>query len=134
MKPSAFDSESLNDRLCVIGEVDPFIARLLRRFAEKSGLRTKRAQTGEAVLQLVEREKPRVIILDPELPGRLRGWEVYRQIKENSEMSGIPLVICTWLEGRETWILIGRQAVVLQKPDLHYDGFAAALAATGFTK
>ena len=89
------------NRSCVIGEADPFLARLLERFVKKSGLRTKRAQTGEALLDLVEREKPALIILEPQLPGKVKGWEAYQQLKVEPETCHIPMIICSWLNEDE---------------------------------
>ena len=89
------------NRSCVIGEADPFLARLLERFVKKSGLRTKRAQTGEALLDLVEREKPALIILEPQLPGKVKGWEAYQQLKVEPETCHIPVIICSWLNEDE---------------------------------
>jgi hypothetical protein len=39
-------------RMCVIGEADPFIARLLKRFAAESGLQTVVARVGEVAVRL----------------------------------------------------------------------------------
>ena len=45
-------------RMCVIGEADPFIARLLKRFAAESGLQTVVARAGEAEVPL---QKPEML-------------------------------------------------------------------------
>ncbi len=116
-----------NNRLCIIGEADPFLSNLLRRFSEKSGLRVRRAQTGEAVVELVQFEKPALVILEPDLPGRLRGW----QVAADQSMEDIPLLICTWLSELEARALVKQAFIYLQKPDLHYSGFIAALEAAG---
>ena len=120
-------------RLCVIGEADPFLASLLQRFAQKSGLRIRRAQTGESVLDLARREKPVVVILDPDLPGKLRGWEAIRSLGNKSPASAIPVVVCTWLTRPEVRTQTGGEYAYLQKPDLHYAGFVAALEEAGLT-
>jgi CheY-like chemotaxis protein len=72
---------------CVIGESDPFIARLLQRFSEESGLKAVRAQNGSELVDLVEQEKPQLIIADVELPGR---YAVGRQsLRSGSRMNTI---------------------------------------------
>jgi DNA-binding response OmpR family regulator len=62
-------------KICLIGESDPFIAQLLRRFSEKSGLEPMLARVGQDVLSLARQKSPELIIIEPDLPGKLRGWE-----------------------------------------------------------
>ena len=45
-------------KTCVIGEADPFIARLLKRFAAESGLQTVVARVGQDVVELARQVKP----------------------------------------------------------------------------
>jgi DNA-binding response OmpR family regulator len=135
---SNLDPTRTAPRLCVIGEADPFLARLLRRFAEKSGLRTLPAQTGEDVLELARRERPVAIVLEPELPGKLRGWEAARVLETGADTCAIPVILCAWLDENEARALVGLAhpsmcVAYLRKPDLHYEDFTAALKAAGVT-
>jgi DNA-binding response OmpR family regulator len=125
------NSNSTNRRLCIIGESDPFLARLLQRFAEKAGMQVQPARTGDEVIELVQRDKPALIILEPELPGKLRGWEAARLLKAGTGVGDIPLLICAWLKREEALALTGPVAAYLPKPDLHYRDFAAALELAG---
>jgi CheY-like chemotaxis protein len=118
-------------RVCVIGEADPFVAQLLKRFAEESGLQTLRAQVGQDLLEVVRQIRPRVIILEPELPGTLRGWEAAQALLTDEAVRAIPVVACSWLKEAEARALIGQLAGYLQKPELHYEDFVAALQAAG---
>ena len=120
-------------KTCVIGEADPFIGRLLRRFAEESGLQTIRVQLGQEVLELVHQSRPEVIVLDAELPGQVRGWEAVRALKSEPATSDIPVIICSWLREAEARALVGEMAGYLQKPELHFEDFSAALKHLGVT-
>jgi len=120
-------------KTCVIGEADPFIGRLLRRFAEESGLQAISAQLGQEVLELVRHSKPEVIVLDAELPGDIRGWEAVRTLKSDAATSDIPVIICSWLSESEARALVGEMAGYLQKPELHLEDFAAMLKHAGAT-
>lgn len=120
----------MNDRLCVIAESDPFLARLLQRFAEKSGLRFQLARTGDDVLELAQR-RPTLIVLDPELPGKVRGWEVAQSLRSGSQTSNIPVIICSWLKKPDVLMLVGQISAYMQKPDLSYEDFAEALKVVG---
>ncbi len=119
-----------NDRLCVIAESDPFLARLLQRYAEKSGLRIQLARTGDDILELAKRT-PALIILDPELPGKVRGWEAAQTLKSVKQTSGIPVIVCSWLKKPEALALVGQISAYMQKPDLSYEDFADALKMAG---
>lgn len=122
---------SPDKRLCIIGESDPFLARLLQRFAEKDGMQVEVARTGEEVMELIRDGKPTLIILEPELPGKLRGWEAARMLKSSVDLAGIPLMICAWLDKEKALALAGSISAYLQKPDLHYRDFQVALELLG---
>lgn len=118
---------------CVIGEADPFIGRLLRRFAEKSGLEAIGVQLGQEMLELINQTRPTVIVIDPELPGLIRGWEAVRALRAEPATGDIPVIACSWLKEAETRALIGDISGYLQKPELHYEDFAVALERAGVT-
>jgi CheY-like chemotaxis protein len=139
--PESDNNTLADDRLCVIGEADLFMARLLRRYASTCGLNTLYAQTGDDLLDWThpasesQQLTPALIILDPELPGKVRGWEVAQALQAGCELSSpmslIPVVLCSWLSEAEAQALAGRAAPCLQKPDVHYDDFVAALERVG---
>ena len=85
-------------RMCVIGEADPFIARLLKRFAAESGLQTVVAPVGQDVVESTCRVKPVVVIMEAELPGTMRGWEAVRALRADRETCNIPVITCSWLQ------------------------------------
>lgn len=116
-------------RLCVIGESDPFLSRLLQRFAEKSGFNIQPAQTGEDLLALAQQNKPALIILDPELPGKVRGWEVAQLLVAKSPRRRPSVIICSWMKKDEAQALVGEISTYLQKPDLRYEDFIEAIKA-----
>jgi CheY-like chemotaxis protein len=116
---------------CLIAEADPFIARLLGRFAEESGLRYVRARVGQEVLPLARRSKPAALIIEVELPGEIRGWEAVRAVRADQETRHIAVISCSWLSEADAQKLIGETAGHLQKPDLHYADFVRALEGAG---
>jgi CheY-like chemotaxis protein len=52
------------------------------------------AGDGQAVLDLVQAERPDLVLLDLSMPG-LSGWEVARRLKAAPATAAIPLVACT---------------------------------------
>jgi len=118
-------------RHCLIAEADPFIASLLVRFAEGSGLECARARVGEDVMELARQIDPAVIIIDAELPGDLVGWEIMRAIKLDEATCHIALISCSWLSEPEVHSLVGALAGHLQKPDFPYSDFERVLREAG---
>jgi len=119
---------------CLVGEADPFLARLLERFGEASGLTMMRAKAGQDLLLLARTLRPDVIIVEVELPGTLRGWEAIRAVKSEAALARIPVITCSWLTQAEACDLTGDAVAHLQKPDLHYADFTRALASAGIDR
>jgi len=115
------------DVYCLIGEADHFISMLLARFAQACGLQPVQARVGEDVCALARQLRPAVIFLDGELPGVLRGWEAARQLRTDADLRHIPIVSCSWLNEPDARALITDAVAYLQKPELHYDDFAAVV-------
>jgi CheY-like chemotaxis protein len=116
---------------CLIGEADPFLARLLERFGAASGLKVVQAKVGQELLNLARALRPDIIVVDPELPGTLRGWEAVRAIGADAGLAHIPVLTCSWLSEADAQALTADADGHLQKPDLHYEDFVAALVGTG---
>src|SRR5438105_9589694 len=80
------------DALVLIGEDEPDNQVILQTVVESLvGARAEVAGDGLAVLASVERERPRVILLDLMMPG-LDGFEVARQLKADPGTASIPIV------------------------------------------
>ncbi len=118
-------------RSCLIAEADPFIASLLLRFAEGSGLECVRARASEDVLDQARQLKPDVIIIDAELPGDTVGWEIMRALKLDEATRPIALISCSWLSEPEVRGLVSGLTGHLQKPDFLYSDFERVLRAAG---
>jgi DNA-binding response OmpR family regulator len=126
-------SDPALNQICMIGEADPFLTSLVKRIAEKSGFIIKRAQTGETLLDQVQKESPALIVLEPDLPGKVRGWEVVRSLKRDVQTRQITILLFSWLRKEEALALVGETLPYLAKPDLSYEDFMAALKSTNIT-
>jgi DNA-binding response OmpR family regulator len=76
----------------VVVEDDPNIADLIDMYLRRDGHRVVQAADGQAGLAAVERERPRLVILDVGLPGAVDGFEVCRRLRA---ASGVPVMILT---------------------------------------
>ena len=127
-------SEEIQSGTCLIAESDPFIAKLLVRYAEGSNLNCVRAREGDDVVALAREKKPDVIILDAEFPGEKVGWEMMRALKSDEETQQIALIGCSWLSQSEVHTLAGSLIGFLQKPNISYSDFEEVIEAAGVLK
>jgi CheY-like chemotaxis protein len=86
---------------------------------------------GQDLLKLAQEQPPDLIILEPELPGRMRGWEAVEAMRMEPHLRSTPLITCSWLQTADAAALVGSADGHLQKPELHYRDFLAVLRAVG---
>ena len=71
---------------------DPAARELLTRFLHREGFRARTAADGRAGLALARALRPRVVLLDVEMP-HLDGWSVLHAIRSDPELAEIPVVM-----------------------------------------
>lgn len=73
-------------------EDDANMRGLIQLIFERQGHRVIGANLGDFGLEFLHSLKPDVLLLDLMLPD-IDGWEIYRQMKEDKELSKIPVII-----------------------------------------
>jgi PleD family two-component response regulator len=81
---------------CLIAAHDPWLIQLLRVFANGSGFHVIQAFEGQEVLPLAREALPAVILLQMDLAGQVRGWDVPRELKTIPETKKIPILAFSW--------------------------------------
>jgi DNA-binding response OmpR family regulator len=76
----------------VVVEDDPNIADLVDLYLRRDGFRVIQAGSGEAGLKAVDREQPRLVLLDVGLPGDIDGFEVCRRLQAKGR---VPVLMLT---------------------------------------
>jgi two-component system response regulator MtrA len=76
----------------VVVEDDPNIADLIDLYLRREGHRVISVGTGAAALDALQREVPRLVVLDVGLPGGMDGFEVCRRIRATS---AVPVLMLT---------------------------------------
>jgi CheY-like chemotaxis protein len=112
----------------LIVEDDMACVYLWRRYTKESGFHPISTTSGKKALELVQRERPALIVLDVMLPD-IQGWEVLQAIKADPTTCDIPVLICSGFYEKERSIAEGADGY-LQKPIL-YDSFLEALSDLG---
>jgi two-component system phosphate regulon response regulator PhoB len=81
------------------------IRELVRYNLEREAFKVHEAESGEEGLKAVARDQPDLILLDLMLPGK-DGMQVCRELKQNEDTRGIPVVMMT-AKGEESDIVAG---------------------------
>src|SRR5437764_9753117 len=79
----------------VVVEDDPNIADLVELYLRREGFRVIQAPDGERGLAAVDRERPRLVILDVGLPGGTDGLEVCRRLRAGNRTAALPVLMLT---------------------------------------
>lgn len=83
-------------RILIIDD-DEEICKLIKVGLEKIGdFSVLFATSGKEGLRIAQTEKPHLILLDVRMP-EMNGFEVLREIKQNKEIAGVPVVMLTAL-------------------------------------
>ena len=82
----------LHAKKILIVEDDPFLKDLLAIKFFKEGVDLIFAESGEAALDLVTKEKPHIILLDLVLPN-INGFDVLQRLKAGVETASIHVVV-----------------------------------------
>lgn len=73
---------------------EPEFTFIIRKILEKEGYTAVEAHSGQDALNIVEEEKPDLILLDIMMPG-MDGWEVCKRVKENPKTGATPVMMLT---------------------------------------
>jgi CheY-like chemotaxis protein len=110
-----------DDALILIGEDEPDNQFIMQTVVESLvGARASVASDGLQVLASVERERPRMILLDLMMP-YLDGFQVTRHLKSDPSTAGIPIVAVSALarpDDREAALAAGCDNFVRKPFDL----------------
>jgi len=88
------------EKKILIIEDDKFLRELIAQKLIREGYETSEAVDGEEGIKKIKEEKPSLVLLDLILPG-IDGFEVLSQMKEDSTISSIPVIILSNLGQKE---------------------------------
>jgi len=94
------------DARVLLIEDDASAIRLLREFLEPAGYEVEALSSGRAGIDRARASRPAAILLDVLLPD-IDGWEVLRQLKADSALADIPVIVATVMDERELGLALG---------------------------
>jgi two-component system, OmpR family, KDP operon response regulator KdpE len=86
------------DRLIYVVEDESELREILNEALTHVGHRTRTAANGQALLDLMEEEKPDLILMDIGLPD-MSGWDLRRKLQEDTKYSDVPVIAVTGYGG-----------------------------------
>ena len=120
---SAPDAAGGHDLILVIDD-DADQRALMTRFLNREGFRVQVAAEGRKGLALAKSLHPRAILLDVMMPG-VDGWSVLSELKDDPELSDIPVVMVTSVDQRSLAASLGAADYML-KP-VRWDRFRGVM-------
>ncbi len=70
------------------------VRRVTQRLLERNGMRVLTARDGVDAMEMLQEHTPDIILLDIEMP-RMDGYEVATQVRTDSRLAGIPIIMIT---------------------------------------
>ncbi|GEM73952.1 response regulator [Vibrio sagamiensis] len=92
--------ESSDGPLLYIADDEPVNLRVLESFLRIEGYRIRTACDGPDIIELVEKEKPDLLLLDVMMPG-MSGYEVCSQLRNMYDHAELPIIMLTALSQTE---------------------------------
>lgn len=90
--PKAAGDETQPGRTILVAEDDADIRLMMSALLEMKGYRVVEAGDGQETLEVAQRERPDLILIDLQLP-RLNGFAVTRFIRQTDALSRVPIVV-----------------------------------------
>jgi CheY-like chemotaxis protein len=123
VSPNIQGAEVVMTKKILVVDDEADVRRFLTAVLEKKGHETLTAADGREALEIAEREKPNLVILDLQMPDQT-GTDFYRRLKRNKEMKDIPIIVVSGLAGRH--LAVSDPFAVFDKP-IDPDEFTAAV-------
>jgi two-component system alkaline phosphatase synthesis response regulator PhoP len=86
--------EATMPKKILIIDDDPFVVKVIASRLEANNYKVITSSDGKEGLEKVYKEKPDLVIVDFILP-RVNGYEICSRLKEDTEFSGVPVIIIT---------------------------------------
>jgi len=90
-------AENRTYRVLIVDD-EPDVATYLEMLLQDNGYQTMTAANGKAGLALAKSEKPDLICMDISMPEE-SGIRMYRNLKQDEELSGTPVIVVTAVTG-----------------------------------
>lgn len=105
-------------RSVLIVDDDPDLQRIYSEKLRSAGFESKISTNSEQANEFINNSHPNLILLDIMIPGQMNGLEFLSQIKKNSKLSNIPVIVLTNLDNQKEDALKSGADAYFFKPNL----------------
>lgn len=116
---------------CLIAAHDPWTIQLLRIFIKETGIKIIQAFEGPEAFQIAKTNQLDLIILEYNLPGELRGWDVLASLQTNSLTHNIPVVVLSWQGYGVSHMDYDKDIITFLQDPVSYDEFTQSIRKMG---
>ncbi len=113
--PELLTDAAPGKRILIVDD-DPGVLELISGAFEKEGYETLTTTSGKEALRLAEKYQPFAVTLDVIMP-EMDGWEVLSRLKRNPATAGIPVIIVSVSDERDTGYALGAVGYVTKPVD-----------------
>lgn len=117
-------------RTVLIAAHDPWFLQLLRMYTEESGYKAVQVHEGQDVLPMVRLEQPVAVLLQVDLPGHVKSWDILKSLHQENGAPEIPVMVFTWHDQALPADAMENVAVHLQEP-VTFEAFTDAFRKLG---
>lgn len=114
--PQTKPIETVNGPLVLCIDDDPEVIELLKKYIIPEGFSVAEAYSGDEGISKAEIIQPTIITLDIMMPHK-DGWQVLRELKQNTKTRHIPVIIHSIIENRPLAFSLGAVDVVTKPTD-----------------
>ena len=82
------------DKLVLLVDDEQSLLKATSIGLKDRGFRVQTAESGESAIKAIQSMKPSIVVSDLAMPG-MNGFELYQEIKKNSEYKSLPFVFLT---------------------------------------
>lgn len=115
---------------CLIVAHDPWFIQLLRIYTEEVGLRVSQAYDGQDVLPMVLQELPAVILIEEDLPGKVKTCELLQALRADPASQLLPILVFSW-QGQKINKELTQYGITHLQAPITFESFVNALSCSG---
>jgi CheY-like chemotaxis protein len=86
----------LMSETCLIVAHDPWFIQLLRIYTEEIGYHVSQAYEGQDVLPIVRRNLPDFILVEEDLPGKVKTADLLYALRAEPAIQSLPILVFSW--------------------------------------
>lgn len=94
-----FNTDSSEMKVLIVDDI-PLNVLLIQKMLNPFNFQIFKANSGQAALNMIEKENPDIVLLDLMMPG-MSGYDVIKTVRETKDMDTLPIIILSALNSND---------------------------------